>query len=30
VHAALDKALPDFAGFQGCETIVAGDLLPRT
>ena len=21
VHAALDKALPDFAGFQGCETI---------
>ena len=30
VHTALDKALPDFAGFQGCETIVAGDLLPRT
>ena len=29
VHAALDTALPDFAGFQGCETIVAGDLLPR-
>ena len=21
VHAALDKALPDFAGFQGCEKI---------
>ena len=22
VQAALDNALPDFAGFQGCETIV--------
>ena len=29
VHAALDKALPDFAGFQGCEKIVAGDAQSR-
>jgi uncharacterized protein YcaQ len=21
VHTALDKALPDFAGFQGCDSV---------